>query len=178
MSGKVKGVAARISSQYPKALFVHCASHRLNLCIMKSCNDREVSNMIDMVSCIARFFNYSPKQQLCLDKWITDTLPTEEKRRKLKEVCKTRWVERYDSYEVFIDVFVPMVCCLEEIANSSNVEWNRETRSEAHSFLLALSHFSLIFALVMVHTILVSTRGLSFKLDTWTQSVPTQTLIW
>ena len=76
--------------------------------------------MIDMVSCIAKFFNYSPKRQLCLDKWITDTLPTEEKRRKLKELCKTRWVERYDSYEVFIDLFVPIACCLEEIANSSN----------------------------------------------------------
>ena len=47
MSGKVKGVAARIHSQYPKALFVHCAS---NLWIMKSCSGREVSNMIDTIS--------------------------------------------------------------------------------------------------------------------------------
>lgn len=165
MSGKVKGVAARINSQYPKALFVHCASHRLNLCIMRSCSGREVSNMIDTVSCIARFFNYSPKRQLCLDKWIMDTLPTEEKRRKLKELCKTRWVERYDSYEVFIDLFVPIACCLEDIANSSNAQWNRETRSEALSFLLALSQFSLIFTLIMVHTILSCTRGLSIKLQ-------------
>lgn len=161
MSGKVKGVAARINSQYPKALFVHCVSHRLNL----SCSGCEVSNMIDTVSCIARFFNYSPKRQVCLDRWITDTLPTEEKGRKLKELCKTRWVERYDSYEVFIDLFVPIACCLEDIANSSNAAWNRETRSEALSFLLALSQFSLIFTLMMVHTILASTRGLSIKLQ-------------
>ena len=110
-------------------------------------------------------FNYSPKRQLCLEKWITDTLPTEEKRRKLKELCKTRWIERYDSYEVFIDLFVPIACCLEDIANLSNAEWNGETRSEALSFLLALSQFSLIFTLMMVHTILASTRGLSIKLQ-------------
>ena len=70
-----------------------------------------------------------------------------------------------ERYEVFIDLFVPIACCLEEIANSFNAEWNRETRLEALSFLLALSQFSLIFTLVMVHTILVSTRGLSIKLQ-------------
>ena len=31
MAGKIKGVAARISEQYPKALYTHCSSHVLNL---------------------------------------------------------------------------------------------------------------------------------------------------
>lgn len=29
MAGKTKGVADRISAKYPKALFTHCAAHRL-----------------------------------------------------------------------------------------------------------------------------------------------------
>lgn len=32
MAGKSKGVAAQIIRQYPKALYTHCAAHRLNLC--------------------------------------------------------------------------------------------------------------------------------------------------
>ena len=60
---------------------------------------------------------------------------------------------------------VPIACCLESMANSSSTEWNRETRSEALSFLLALSQFSLIFTLMMIHTILASTRALSIKLQ-------------
>ena len=90
MSGSVRGAAARIIAEHPKALYVHCAAHRLNLCIMKCCSIREVSNMIETVGSVARFFNNSPKRQLALEKWITEVLPTEEKRRKLKDLRRTR----------------------------------------------------------------------------------------
>ena len=33
MAGKENGVQARIRRNYPKAIFVHCASHRLNLVV-------------------------------------------------------------------------------------------------------------------------------------------------
>ena len=41
MAGKSKGVASRILSEYPKALYTHYAAHRLNLCVMKCCSIRE-----------------------------------------------------------------------------------------------------------------------------------------
>ena len=107
MSGSVRGAAARISTKYPKALYVHCAAHRLNLCIMKCCNNHEVSNIMETVSSVARFFNNSPKRQLALEKWITEVIPCEEKRRKLKDLCKTRWVERHEAYDVLLIFFCP-----------------------------------------------------------------------
>ena len=146
MSGSIRGAAARICADYPKALYVHCAAHRLNLCIAKCCNNREVSNMIEIVGSVSRFFNNSPKRQLALEKWINEVLPTEEKRRKLKDLCRTQWVERHEAYEVFIDLFLPLVSCLEDIVHSSPAEWNRGTEIRAlklilscwlcHSFLL------------------------------------------
>ena len=39
MAGKVRGAAAIISSEYPKALYTHCAAYRLNLCV-KCCSIR------------------------------------------------------------------------------------------------------------------------------------------
>ena len=132
MSGSVRGAAARISAKYPKALYVHCAAHRLNLCVMKCCNNRDFSNVMDTVSSIARFFNNSPKRQIALESWITSVLPSEEKRRKLKDLCRTRWIERHDAYDVFIDLFVAIVSCFEHLVHASPTEWNRETRSEAH----------------------------------------------
>ena len=80
MSGHTKGAAARISAMYPKALYTHCASHRLNLCIVKSCSNREVTNMMEVVDSISHFFNNSPKRQLELEKWIAAVLPGEDKR--------------------------------------------------------------------------------------------------
>ena len=37
MAGKSKGVAAQITRQYLKALYTHCAVHRLNLCVVVKC---------------------------------------------------------------------------------------------------------------------------------------------
>ena len=46
MAGKYKVAAACITAKHPKALYTHCTSHRLNLCVVKSCTIREISNMM------------------------------------------------------------------------------------------------------------------------------------
>ena len=45
MAGCSKGVATRINDKFPKALYIHCAAHHLNLCVVKCCSIREVNNM-------------------------------------------------------------------------------------------------------------------------------------
>ena len=37
MAGKCRGAAACIRRLYPKAVYVHCASHTLNLCVVAAC---------------------------------------------------------------------------------------------------------------------------------------------
>jgi len=56
MAGQSKGAAACIASKYPKAIYSHCASHRLNLCVMKCCDIHEVNNMMQAADAIACFF--------------------------------------------------------------------------------------------------------------------------
>ena len=70
MSGAVKGAAARIMAQCPKAHYVHCAAHRLNLCVVKCCTICEVSNAMDCADSVVRFFKFSPKRQTFLEKCI------------------------------------------------------------------------------------------------------------
>ena len=120
---------------------------------------------MDVVDSISRFFNNSPKRQLELEKWIMEVLPSEEKRRKIKMLCRTQWVERHDAYEVFTDLFLVIVSCLEAIVHPPSADWNRDTCSEAQSFLLAVSQFSFVVTLVVTQTILAFTRGLSVKLQ-------------
>ena len=92
MAGKSKGAATRITSLYPKAVYTHCAAHRLNLCVVKCCDIREVNNMMQTADAVARFFSNSPKWQLALETWV-DNILQDEKRKKLKEMCRTRWVK-------------------------------------------------------------------------------------
>lgn len=131
MSGTVKGAAARIMAQCPKAHYTHCAAHRLNLCVVKCCTIREVSNAMDCADGVVCFFKFSPKRQTFLEKCIDDDnrsgSGSNEKRKKLKELCNTRWVERHDAFEVFVNLYKPLVNCLETIALEMS-NWNRETR--------------------------------------------------
>ena len=89
----------------------------------------------------------------------------EEKRKKLKELYRTLWVERHETFEVFSDLFLPTLCCLEAITYSPPSDWNRETRSDAQSLLLVMSQFSFIVALVLTQKVLAYTKGLSVKLQ-------------
>jgi len=38
MAGQSKGAAACTRYKHPKTIYMHCASHRLNLCVVKCCN--------------------------------------------------------------------------------------------------------------------------------------------
>jgi hypothetical protein len=61
MYGKTNGAAAIITSQYPLALYVHCASHCLNLAVVKSLEETSIRNMIGVVH---RVFSPQAKRSL------------------------------------------------------------------------------------------------------------------
>ena len=70
MAGCSKGVATRIQDKFPKALYIHCAAHRLNLCVVKCCSIREISNLMGTADSVVRYFKYSPKCQQCFEECI------------------------------------------------------------------------------------------------------------
>ena len=80
-------------------------------------------------------------------------------------MCCTCWIKWHEAFETFLDLFMPIVCCLEEIANSSPAEWNAETRSDAQSLFLTVFRFSFAVALVITQKILSYIKGLSVKLQ-------------
>ena len=96
MSGKINGTAARISSLYPLALYTHCVSHSLNLAVVALFEEVSVRNMMGVVNCLSVFFFAHPKRQKKLEETIHSTQP-ESKVVKLKDFCRTRWIERIDA---------------------------------------------------------------------------------
>ena len=96
MSGAVNGASSIIKSKYPKAFYFHCAAHKLNLCIVRSCQLTSVSNMMDVITCLANFFNYSPKRQKCRESHVMNMF-YETAKSKLLPLCRMRWVERLNA---------------------------------------------------------------------------------
>ena len=61
MAGAVNGTAALIAADYPKALYLHCASHCLNLAVVKSLQVTSIRNMMGVVGRVFQFFAAHPK---------------------------------------------------------------------------------------------------------------------
>ena len=114
MAGKLSGAAARIQAANQKALYVHCSSHILNLCVATCCKEQLVSNMMEHVRVVSEFFNFSPKRFALLVAMIEKILPTSSHKR-LINVCQTRWVARIDGLSIFIEVFQAIVKCFQII---------------------------------------------------------------
>lgn len=69
-AGNMAGTAACIQSACPKAVYVHCAAHALNLCVVAACHVQSVRNMMGTMVEICLFFSSSSKRQLELEKQI------------------------------------------------------------------------------------------------------------
>lgn len=72
MAGYSMSAAAHISARYPKAVYIHCSAHRLNLCIMKACSIQVDSRL--HFSLLSNLL----KRLLALENWVDSVLPEEE----------------------------------------------------------------------------------------------------
>ena len=108
MSGKFHGCAALISQSCPRAVYVHCYSHVLNLCIAKACDLPVVRNVIGTLNQVCLFFNASPKRQATLEQ-VIGRMPESSTRKTLVDQCWTHWVARHDSFHVFGKLYEAIV---------------------------------------------------------------------
>ena len=148
MAGKTKGAAALISSQYPLALYLHCASHSLNLAVVKSLDEACVRNMIGVVNRISIFFSAHPKRQRKLEEAIDSTQP-QSSIHKLKDLCRTRWIERIDALDRFKTLYPSIAACFESISSDGSAKWTPDSLTDASTLLLAISTTEFLSALVI-----------------------------
>ena len=145
-----------------KALFTHCHSHRLNLCIQNACTVQFVRNVMDQIKDISDFFNNSVPRQAVFRKNILECYP-DTKTEKLRDVCRTRWVERVKGLCIFQEFFVPIVFSLEELS-STNL-YNKETTSKASALLRLLHTFEFIVSLVVTRSVFDMTLPVTYLLQ-------------
>ena len=148
MAGKNKGTAALIQKQYPLAVYTHCASHVLNLCIMEAMSIVFVRNMMSTLKEVYLFFHSSAKRQLKLDHFISET---SSQKHKLKNLCKTRWVERHEALHTFAELYSVIVQTLDHISHGGSEEekWDAESTAKASGLLTSCLTFVFRMAFVV-----------------------------
>ena len=166
-----QGVWQIIQQKAPKAVYFHCASHRLNLAIVSACSISAFKNVESYIGEIASFFYYSAKRQRFLDTCMEKVLP-EVKAKKLKDACRTRWVERIDSYIAFLDLLLAVHRTLSAMVNPNelpelrtNWAWDGETITKANGFLHQLQSSSFLICFKVLLEVMCCLRGLTKKLQ-------------
>uniref|UniRef100_G1KWA4 Uncharacterized protein n=1 Tax=Anolis carolinensis TaxID=28377 RepID=G1KWA4_ANOCA len=107
MSGHISGAQAIVLEKYPKAVYIHCSAHSLNLALAKACSIPAVRNCQGTISSVCNFFRASSIRLEQLKKNIKDSFP-ESRAKSLLPLCETRWVERHDAVLRFVELYSVM----------------------------------------------------------------------
>lgn len=160
MSGQFRGVQASIREKLPLALYTHCSSHTLNLCLSDASRIPSIRNCMGVIKEVCGFFHMSAKRTEILKSMISECCP-EQKKKKLISLCETRWVERHDSVILFKDILEPIflsLCKIEE-------EELSDSASKAHTLSSAISQFAFLINLFVLSRMLSTTHNLSEQLQ-------------
>lgn len=150
MSGQFNGAQTHIRTTYPKAIYVHCAAHSLNLAVSTACNIQPIRNCLGIIEKLYIFFN-TPKRHNVLLSCIENS-NTDIKIKSLKRLCATRWVQRYDAVHDFVELFDFILEALELISDWKD---SSETAIEANMLIKSIdSEFIVSVYVVKVNIII------------------------
>uniref|UniRef100_A0A2S2P594 Repressor of the inhibitor of the protein kinase n=1 Tax=Schizaphis graminum TaxID=13262 RepID=A0A2S2P594_SCHGA len=115
MSGQFRGVQSIVKLKYPKAVYVHCSAHSLNLAVSTASGIKPIRNCLGIIEKAYQFFN-TPKRNSILLHEIENS-DHEPNVKQLKRLCATRWVQRYDAVNDFSELFPFVLKALDTISD-------------------------------------------------------------
>ncbi|GBN35873.1 repressor of the inhibitor of the protein kinase [Araneus ventricosus] len=115
MRGQFRRVQASIKEKLPLALYTHCSSNSLNLCLSDASNIPSIRNCMGVIKEVCRFFHMSAKRTETLKSMISDCCP-EQKKKKLISLC----VQSHDSVFLFKDILESILLSLLKIEEESS----------------------------------------------------------
>lgn len=156
MLGHMRGCAAIVKRDFPRAKEVHCFNHRLNLALSKSCDLAGIKLAMAVISETYTFIYKSTNRRLRFTKIVDHACAEGQHRRKLVQLCPTRWVERHDAVIVFVE-FLPLIALFLE----EEVKYD----SKASMLLGNLQEPRVIVGLVVAESVLAHSVTVSKKLQ-------------
>lgn len=186
MASNIGGVQGLFRRDVPRAIYTPCNSHKLNLVIASASKLPQIRNCITAVNAAYLFLNASHKRQGFFERVLdivngreTETPQPHSDQRKLKGLCKTRWVERFEAIDNFIDLTLAVVTMCDIIVHphlyqddeqirtlmEEKWSWDAETKTKAQGILSSLGHFETIVSLIVLKNVLHPLREITIKLQ-------------
>ena len=183
MASDNQGVQGLFRRKVPRAVYTPCNSHELNLVIASASKLPQIRNCITDINATYLFFSASHKCQGFFEK-VFDIIHSRDQahhslQKKLKGLCKTRWVERFEAFENFIDLAPAVITTCDIIVNPhlyqeddqilSLIEdkwsWDGEPKTKAQGILANFGQFETIVSLIVMKNVLAPLREITTKLQ-------------
>jgi hypothetical protein len=151
MAGHFSGVQARILALCPKALFVHCCAHSLNLAMQDATRTIPlVRDTLDYVKELNNIVRASAKRRVAFEN-IRSKLASDNENlnavsstsSSLRQLCPTRWTMKEAAMQSVIDNYEAILTTLEVIA----VEDKGDAGSKASGLAATFQRFNTFFGL-------------------------------
>ncbi|KAJ8044923.1 Zinc finger MYM-type protein 1 [Holothuria leucospilota] len=158
MSGKERGLSTRIKEVAPKAIYVHCYGHVLNLALQDTISTLEpLRNALGVFQSLYNLLEASSKRHAFFEKVEAQEEDEHAQKLTLKSLSVTRWSCRYDAEKAVINQLSSIMKALVTLSEERDVK----THSDSISLIHAMANFEFIFGLVLLRVILSNTHGLS-----------------
>ena len=155
MKGVKKGLATLMKETSPRALYVHCYGHLLNLALQDTMENIEpLRNALGTIQNLYNFLEASPKRHAIFG----DTeVESDHLILSLKSQSITRWSCRYEAVKAVTEQLERIVKTLLKLSDDKD----SKTYSDARALLTAIADFEFVFGLSLLKVILSNTCSLS-----------------
>jgi len=161
MQGQYSGVRTLVQQHNPRAIYVWCFSHVLNLVVVDTCDScRETRNFFGTIQSLKEFMRARKRTALFLEhqnKFYPDKRPL-----RMKTFSTTRWTSHHRSLFVIFEKFKAIVATLEDLSESID----RLCISTASNLLKNVTSFSFVTVMFLMNKIFDITTPLSTYLQT------------
>ena len=167
MSGKFRGLVTRMKAISPRAKYIHCMGHQLNLVIKDTLSEvKLLKDTLGGVQSLYTFIEASPKRHsIFMNVQLGDVESSEDNSfiRVLKSLSVTRWACHYEAVRAVQQEFLRIIMTLSQIEN--DVTSDASTSSTARALLKHVLDQKFIFGVEILKLLLAPTTKLSSELQ-------------
>ena len=151
MSGAIKGVQARLTELQPKAVFVHCLNHSLDLALVEEAKSvPTIGDVMTIVRDVVTALNTAKRKNLFEGHVIQggeEGSHTTGRPKKLLALCPTRWTVRCAAFRRFIDSYDAVVDTIDDVIDDRGT--SPDVKARLRGVALQLQQFETLFGMAL-----------------------------
>lgn len=148
MKGQVNGLRTLIQKEVPRAIYIWCNAHQLNLVIVDTCSScKDAINFFGILESLYSYFGARKRNSLFKIKQI-ELIP-ELRPIRFKMLSSTRWSSHSSAIQMILLTFPAILAALEELQNENDLN----TKNIAKSLTKKTKKFKFILMLVIFKNI-------------------------